>query len=191
MQLLLRQAHQRPGDADRGTGRAIRRAHRRRDGRHPGSEGLDRHGIAAPAGLAQCLDQRLGRARGARAEFLGRAEALALHQGQGFLVAELSPYELDLDWEELTEPDEIRPVLAQLGRATAKLHCVGDADSDHTVVDFPTEAAIAEAVAGREEEFVAQLVDFAVDYADRVWADHALFVSAFREGRIGAVDAVR
>ncbi len=46
------------------------------------------------------------------------------------VVAELSPYEADLDWSEITEPDEIGPVLADLGRATAKVHCISDADSD-------------------------------------------------------------
>ncbi|SMC45881.1 DUF2252 domain-containing protein [Janibacter indicus] len=111
--------------------------------------------------------------------------------GVGYVVDEVSPYEIDLSWVDLHEPVDIEPVVVALGRATAKIHCVSDADSDHTVVDFHTEAAIAEAVAGHEEEFVEQLVDFAIDYADRVRADHALFVSAFREGRIGAVDAVR
>src|SRR3712207_8792930 len=57
-------------------------------------------------------------------QFLGYTDI----RGTGFVVAELSPYELDLDWEDLTEPDEVRPVLVQLGRATAKLHCVGDAE---------------------------------------------------------------
>ena len=85
--------------------------------------------------------------------------------GAGFVVAELSPYELDLDWDDLTEPDEIRPVLVQLGRATAKLHCVGDADSDHTLVPFQTEEAITAMIGGRREEFVADLVEFAHAYA--------------------------
>ena len=33
----------------------------------------------------------------------------------GFVVAELSPYEADLDWAEITEPDEIGPVLEPSG----------------------------------------------------------------------------
>jgi hypothetical protein len=44
--------------------------------------------------------------------------------GAGYAVAELSPYEADLDWSEITEPDQIAPVLVSLGRATAKIHCV-------------------------------------------------------------------
>ena len=54
--------------------------------------------------------------------------------GTGYVVAELSPYEADLDWSELTEPDELTEVIEQLGRAVAKVHCVGDADSDQDLV---------------------------------------------------------
>ena len=50
--------------------------------------------------------------------------------GVGYVVAEDSPYEADLDWGDITEPDEIGPVLEQLGRATAKVHCVSDKDSE-------------------------------------------------------------
>ncbi len=67
--------------------------------------------------------------------------------GTGFVVAELSPYEADLDWTELTEPDELTEVIEQLGRAVAKVHCVGDADSDQDLVKFQTEDAIVEVIA--------------------------------------------
>jgi len=109
--------------------------------------------------------------------------------GVGYVVSELSPYEADLDWSALTEPDEMGEVLEQLGRATAKVHCASDEDSDQDLVTFQTEEAIAAAVEGRRKEFVADLTDFGVEYADRVRSDHALFVDAFREGRIGGVTA--
>src|SRR4051795_10251613 len=44
-------------------------------------------------------------------------------RGKGQLVKELSPYEADLDWDAVTEPDEILPLLHSLGQATAKVHC--------------------------------------------------------------------
>jgi uncharacterized protein (DUF2252 family) len=116
-------------------------------------------------------------------QFLGHT----VIRGQGFLVAELSPYELDLDWDELTEPDQIRPVLEQLGRATAKLHCVGDADSDHTLVPFQTEEAITTMIGDRGAEFVEDLVGFAHRYARQAQEDHRLFVDAFRAGRIPGI----
>ncbi|WP_236827461.1 MULTISPECIES: DUF2252 domain-containing protein [unclassified Blastococcus] len=118
-------------------------------------------------------------------QFLGYTDI----RGTGFVVAELSPYELDLEWEDLTEPADIRPVLEQLGRATAKLHCVGDADSDHTLVPFQTEEAITAMLGGREEEFVADLVEFAHGYAHRTQEDHRLFVDAFRAGRIPGISS--
>jgi hypothetical protein len=106
------------------------------------------------------------------------------------VVSELSPYKLDLEWENLTEPDQIAPVLRDLGHATAKIHCSSDEDSDHDLVPFRTETAIQDVVGGREEEFIADIVDFAVEYAGVVRKDHALFVDAFREGGISAVPAV-
>jgi uncharacterized protein (DUF2252 family) len=118
-------------------------------------------------------------------QFLGYTEI----DGVGFVVAELSPYELDLDWEDLTEPEDIAPVMAQLGKATAKLHCVGDADSDHSLVPFQMEEAITAMIGDRREEFVADLVQFAHEYAHRTQEDHRLFVDAFRAGAIPGISS--
>ncbi|CAN5684127.1 DUF2252 domain-containing protein [soil metagenome] len=109
--------------------------------------------------------------------------------GVGYVVSEISPYEFDLDWAEINEPDEMASVVQYLGRATAKVHCASDADSDQDLVDFQTEEAIVAVVAGRRKEFVEDLTDFAIDYAKRTRTDHALFVDAFREGTIGGVKA--
>ncbi|MDQ3378624.1 MAG: DUF2252 domain-containing protein, partial [Actinomycetota bacterium] len=69
--------------------------------------------------------------------------------GTGFVVSELSPYVEDLDWSDLTEPEQMSPVLDYLGRATAKVHCVADKDSDPTIVGFQTEDEIVEAIGGK------------------------------------------
>ena len=62
--------------------------------------------------------------------------------GVGQVVKELSPYEADLDWGGVTEPDEMLPLVEHLGRATAKIHCVSDAGSgEHPLVDFEVEDA--------------------------------------------------
>ena len=113
-------------------------------------------------------------------------------EGTGFVVAEYSPYEADLDWSSLSEPDELAEVLDQLGRATAKVHCVSDVDDPTTpLVDFQVEDAIAAVVRGHEDELVADLKAFARDYAERVRADHSLFVDAFRGGLVEGVGPVR
>jgi uncharacterized protein (DUF2252 family) len=109
--------------------------------------------------------------------------------GRGYVVAEVSPYEYDLDWSAINEPDEMRHVVRALGQATAKVHCASDEDSEQDLVTFQTEQAICDVLEGRRKEFVADLTDFAIDYAVTVRKDHALFVDAFREGLIGGVTA--
>lgn len=105
--------------------------------------------------------------------------------GVGFVVSEVSPYEVDLDWSDLTEPDDIASVVDLLGRATAKIHCASDEDSDQDLVDFQVEEAIAASVDRRRKEFTQWLTEWGLAYAERVREDHILFVEAFREGRIG------
>ena len=104
--------------------------------------------------------------------------------GTGFVVSELSPYVEDLDWSDLTEPEQMSPVLDYLGRATAKVHCVADKDSDPDIVDFQTEDEIIEAISGKEDEFVEEMVDFGTRYSGIARDDHRLFVDAFRNGQI-------
>jgi len=107
----------------------------------------------------------------------------------GFVVSEISPYDADLDWSELTEPDDLSEVIEQLGRAVAKVHCVSDTDSDQTLVDFQTEDAIVSVVGDHTDEFASDIASFALEYAAIVRDDHRHFVEAFRGGRIPGVSA--
>ncbi|GAB2836310.1 DUF2252 domain-containing protein [Streptomyces daliensis] len=104
--------------------------------------------------------------------------------GTGQLVAEVSPYALDLDWSDLDAPEEIARVVADLGRATATMHAAADDESGHSLVPFSTERAIDAAIAADEEGFPGMLVDFAHDYGYRTRRDHQIFVDLFRNGRI-------
>jgi len=109
--------------------------------------------------------------------------------GVGFVVSEMSPYEADLDWSDITEPEEMAPVLDALGRATAKIHCVSDDDSEEELVDFSTEAAIAGVIGDDPSAFIEDIVEFGMSYAVRARKDHALFVEAFRGGKFDLVSA--
>jgi uncharacterized protein (DUF2252 family) len=104
--------------------------------------------------------------------------------GKGYLVAEASPYNMDLDWNDINDLDQILQLLRYLGQAVAKIHCISDEDSDQTLVPFSTDAAIADVVSGKEDEFVASIVDFGEGYGAVARADHTLFVDAFRNKRI-------
>ena len=109
--------------------------------------------------------------------------------GVGYVVSEVSPYEVDLDWSDINEPDEMAMVVDSLGRATAKVHCASDEDSDQDLVDFQVEAAIARVLDGRRRELTEDVTEFALSYATKARRDHSLFVDAFREGEIGGVTA--
>ncbi|MGH3761542.1 DUF2252 domain-containing protein [Actinophytocola sp.] len=140
------------------------------------------HGYFAHEGHRTAVSQR---ALQAHADpWLGHTEV----DGVGFVVAELSPYSSDLDWSELTEPHEMDPVLDYLGRATAKMHCVSDEDSEQSLVNFQVEDAIA-AVIDDEDAFVRELTSFALAYAERTRDDHRLFVDAFRSGQIPGISS--
>ena len=104
--------------------------------------------------------------------------------GVGQLVAEVSPYASDLDWSDVNERDELTGVIADLGRAVARMHSVADDESSHDLVDFSTEEAIVAAVDKDEAGFVQHLVDFAHRYGDQAREDHQDFVDLFRNGRL-------
>jgi uncharacterized protein (DUF2252 family) len=104
--------------------------------------------------------------------------------GVGQLVAEVSPYAADLDWADVNEPEELSGVIADLGRAVARMHSVADDESSHDLVDFSTEEAIVAAVDKDEAGFVQHLVDFAHRYGDQARDDHQDFVDLFRNGRL-------
>ncbi|AQW50146.1 DUF2252 domain-containing protein [Streptomyces violaceusniger] len=104
--------------------------------------------------------------------------------GAGQLVAEVSPYAVDLDWSDIDDPAEIGAVVADLGRATATMHAAADDQSGHSLVPFSTERAIDAVIAADEDGFADLLVDFAHSYGARARADHQIFVDLFRNGRI-------
>jgi uncharacterized protein (DUF2252 family) len=112
--------------------------------------------------------------------------------GAGQLVAEVSPYAVDLDWSDLDEPARIAEVVRDLGRATATMHAAADDESGHSLVPFSTEQAIDAAIGDDAEGFAGLLVDFAHDYGATARRDHQTFLDLFRNGRIpGLEDAER
>ncbi|WP_341360012.1 hypothetical protein V5H98_01755 [Georgenia sp. M64] len=55
-------------------------------------------------------------------------------------------------------------------------------------MDFQTEDAVADVIAGAEDELVDDIVSFGRDHGARAREDHALFVDAFRNGRIPGLE---
>ncbi|SEU42514.1 DUF2252 domain-containing protein [Nonomuraea wenchangensis] len=107
--------------------------------------------------------------------------------GVGQLVAEVSPYSADLDWDDVNEPGELRSIMRDLGRAVARMHSVADDESSHDLVDFSTEEAIVAVIGGDRAGFTAMLVEFAHRYGAQARGDHQRFVDLFRNGLLPGV----
>src|SRR5215207_8071179 len=86
----------------------------------------------------------------------------------GFVVRELSPYEADLDWAAIDEPEQMTEVVGQLGQATAKIHCVDDDDAERDLVEVSVEQVVTDCVGGDVDGLVRDLTDFAHRYAKQV-----------------------
>ncbi len=137
-------------------------------------------------GHRTALSQRALQAHADR--FLGWTELAGTDGAStGYVVAEYSPYEADLDWSQINEPDAMREVVEQLGRATAKIHCVADDESEHDLVAVSAEEVVTACIGKREDELVQDMVRFAHDCSEQARTDHALFVDAFRGGAFSAV----
>lgn len=104
--------------------------------------------------------------------------------GVGQMVAEVSPYSADLDWDDVNEPEELASIVRDLGRAVARMHSVADDESSHDLVDFSTEETIVARIGNDSAGFIAMLVDFAHRYGAQARSDHQTFVDLFRNGRL-------
>ena len=105
--------------------------------------------------------------------------------GVGQLVAEVSPYAVDLDWSDINDMEQITAVVADLGRATATMHSVADNESGHSdLVPFSTDQAIDAVIGSDQAGFEDLLVKFAHEYGAQARRDHQIFVDLFRNGRI-------
>lgn len=139
-----------------------------------GNDYFDHHGHRT------AISQRALQAHADR--FLGWTSLPGADGDVGYVVSEVSPYEADLSWDEVSEPDALAVLVPQLGRATAKIHCVADTESDQDLVTVSVEDAVGRCVGDDVDGLVETMTTFARDYAVRAREDHRLFVDAFRSG---------
>lgn len=104
--------------------------------------------------------------------------------GKGYMVSEVSPFGVDIEWSGINDPDEMAAVVADLGEAVAVMHAVADEDSEHSLVPFSTEKAISNVLEDDAGEFERYLTSFAHQYSHQTRKDHQLFIDAFRNGQI-------
>jgi uncharacterized protein (DUF2252 family) len=104
--------------------------------------------------------------------------------GIGYMVSEVSPFAIDIEWAEINDPEQIEAVVGNLGEAVAIMHAAADDESVESLVPFSTEKAIAEAIGDDDAGFEKYLTDFAHQYSAVARRDHQLFIDAFRNGQI-------
>lgn len=108
--------------------------------------------------------------------------------GKGYMVTEVSPFAIDMEWAEINDPEQIKEVVGYLGEAVAIMHAAADGESEESLVPFSTEKAIDEAIGEDDAGFGRFLMDFAHEYSAKARRDHQLFIDAFRNGRISGMD---
>lgn len=110
------------------------------------------------------------------------------------LVDEVTAHSEDLDWDDINDFQEVIEVVTFLGQATAKIHCVADSDCVNTpkdvaclpfsIIPTHTEKTIRDAIQGRDQEFIDEMVQFGMAYGSIVKRDHHLFFEVVRNKRI-------
>lgn len=107
--------------------------------------------------------------------------------GKGYMVTEVSPFAMDIEWGSINDADEILSVAADLGQAVAMMHKASDREGHESIVPFSTVEAMNKVIGSDTAGFENFLRSFAFQYSARVRRDHQLFVDAFRNGRIPGI----
>jgi uncharacterized protein (DUF2252 family) len=114
------------------------------------------------------------------------------------LVDEVTAHSEDLDWDDINDINDVIEVVTYLGKATAKIHCVADSSCINTpkdvaclpfsIIPKETEKTIRDAIQGRDEEFIDEMVQFGMVYGGLVRRDHQLFFDVFRNKHIPGLE---
>jgi uncharacterized protein (DUF2252 family) len=105
--------------------------------------------------------------------------------GRDYYIRERSPYKKRLKLDAISDAAELAKVLDAMGRLTAKMHARADADVEHGVLAYHSEAEILRAMGEDEAAFCAFVAGWANGYAEQVELDYELFQSWAKRRRKG------
>lgn len=94
-----------------------------------------------------------------------------------FYVRERSPYKKRLKWEHIQNTDDMKQVVALMGRLTAKMHARADADVAAGVLPYHSEHEIVKAMGSDRDAFCRHITHWSTTYADQVETDYELFLA--------------
>ncbi|MDP4096279.1 DUF2252 domain-containing protein [Paenibacillus sp. P96] len=93
-----------------------------------------------------------------------------------FYVRERSPYKKRLKLENIQSMDDMKQIVALMGRLTAKMHARADADVDAGILTYHSEHEIVKAMGPDRDTFCRHISQWSAAYADQVETDYALFL---------------
>jgi len=97
--------------------------------------------------------------------------------GRDYYIRERSPYKKRLKLDAIEDAEQMADVLDGMGRLTAKMHARADADVEHGVLAYHSEAEIMSAMGEDEGAFCRFVAGWANGYAEQVEQDYELFAA--------------
>jgi uncharacterized protein (DUF2252 family) len=99
-----------------------------------------------------------------------------------YLVREKSPYEADFDTSLLSTYGKFSTAVGYAAKVVAKNHATSDKDYDVSLIGYSIDKEIDDLINLGKGNFKAEIVNFAIDYANQVQLDYQSFVSAYQSG---------
>jgi len=143
-------------------------------------------GLVPPS--AYEMDTHAERISHAQAVHLIRGDVFYGHvefEGHSYLSRERAPFRDDIDLDDLSK-SEWKDYAGICGRVLASVHARSDESGN---LDYDIEPAIVEAI-GPPQLFTEDMVEFAVEAADRVRRDHGFFQQDHARGAFTQLDIV-
>ena len=143
-------------------------------------------GLVPPS--AYEMDERAERVSHAQTVQLVRGDVFYGHiefDGLSYMSRERAPFRDDIDLDDLSK-SQWKAYAEICGRMLARVHALSDESGK---IDYDIEPAIVNAI-GPPELFVADMVEFAMEAADRVRRDHAMFREDHARGAFEQLDIV-
>lgn len=93
-----------------------------------------------------------------------------------YYVRERSPYKSKLTLKHIKDEDDFLSALKIMGKLTAKIHARADADIEQGLFAYHSEEMIMASIEQNRQEWYQLLTTFAMDYANKVKEDYAIFL---------------
>lgn len=103
--------------------------------------------------------------------------------GIHYFLREKSPFQEDFDYTALNSDSEWEDATDAFGKVVAKIHALSDKDYNSALIASGVDKAIRDITNGKHDQFRAEVLSFAKDYATQVEYDYQSFLNAYNAGQ--------